>query len=80
MASGNPDSFSGEFLVPSYRGSSFLDPKGRGGSTVYDNAVALPVGGRLDAIVIYTCTSLFLPWFPEFTLAQSHIIFYILYV
>ncbi|CAA2993983.1 oxygen-evolving enhancer 1, chloroplastic-like [Olea europaea subsp. europaea] len=42
------DSFSGEFLVPSYRGSSFLDPKGRGGSTVYDNAVVLPVGGRED--------------------------------
>nr|AFH57999.1 chloroplast PsbO3 precursor [Nicotiana benthamiana] len=48
VASGKPDSFSGEFLVPSYRGSSFLDPKGRGGSTVYDNAVALPAGGRGD--------------------------------
>ncbi|VAH30405.1 unnamed protein product [Triticum turgidum subsp. durum] len=36
------------FLVPSYRGSSFLDPKGRGGSTGYDNAVALPAGGRGD--------------------------------
>ncbi|CAJ2635510.1 unnamed protein product [Trifolium pratense] len=30
VASGKPDSFSGEYLVPSYRGSSFLDPKGRG--------------------------------------------------
>ncbi|KAJ6740199.1 OXYGEN-EVOLVING ENHANCER PROTEIN 1 CHLOROPLASTIC [Salix purpurea] len=29
-------------------GSSFLDPKGRGGSTGYDNAVALPAGGRGD--------------------------------
>ncbi|XP_016491746.1 oxygen-evolving enhancer protein 1, chloroplastic-like [Nicotiana tabacum] len=48
VASGKPDSFSGEFLVPSYRGSSFLDPKGRGGSTGYDNAVALPAGGRGD--------------------------------
>ncbi|XP_010557854.1 PREDICTED: oxygen-evolving enhancer protein 1-2, chloroplastic [Tarenaya hassleriana] len=47
-ASGKPDSFSGKFLVPSYRGSSFLDPKGRGGSTGYDNAVALPAGGRGD--------------------------------
>ena len=28
--------------MPSYRGSSFLDPKGRGASTGYDNAVALP--------------------------------------
>ncbi|KAJ6732998.1 OXYGEN-EVOLVING ENHANCER PROTEIN 1-2 CHLOROPLASTIC [Salix koriyanagi] len=48
VASGKADSFSGEFLVPSYRGSSFLDPKGRGGSTGYDNAVALPAGGRGD--------------------------------
>jgi len=47
-ASGKPESFSGKFLVPSYRGSSFLDPKGRGGSTGYDNAVALPAGGRGD--------------------------------
>ncbi|XP_068654093.1 oxygen-evolving enhancer protein 1, chloroplastic [Aristolochia californica] len=48
VASGKPKSFSGQFLVPSYRGSSFLDPKGRGGSTGYDNAVALPAGGRGD--------------------------------
>ncbi|XP_058753610.1 oxygen-evolving enhancer protein 1, chloroplastic [Vicia villosa] len=48
VASGKPDSFSGEYLVPSYRGSSFLDPKGRGASTGYDNAVALPAGGRGD--------------------------------
>ncbi|XP_072991576.1 oxygen-evolving enhancer protein 1, chloroplastic-like [Typha latifolia] len=48
VASGKPESFSGQFLVPSYRGSSFLDPKGRGGSTGYDNAVALPAGGRGD--------------------------------
>ncbi|XP_068344509.1 oxygen-evolving enhancer protein 1, chloroplastic-like [Pyrus communis] len=48
VASGKPENFTGEFLVPSYRGSSFLDPKGRGGSTGYDNAVALPAGGRGD--------------------------------
>ncbi|XP_057539084.1 oxygen-evolving enhancer protein 1, chloroplastic [Amaranthus tricolor] len=48
VATGKPDGFTGEFLVPSYRGSSFLDPKGRGGSTGYDNAVALPAGGRGD--------------------------------
>jgi photosystem II oxygen-evolving enhancer protein 1 len=30
------------FDVPSYRGSTFLDPKGRGLATGYDNAVALP--------------------------------------
>lgn len=48
VATGKPENFGGEFLVPSYRGSSFLDPKGRGGSTGYDNAVALPAGGRGD--------------------------------
>lgn len=48
VATGKPESFSGQYLVPSYRGSSFLDPKGRGGSTGYDNAVALPAGGRGD--------------------------------
>jgi hypothetical protein len=34
--------------VPSYCGSSLLDPKGRGGSTGCDNAVALAAGGRGD--------------------------------
>jgi photosystem II oxygen-evolving enhancer protein 1 len=34
--------FEGSFKVPSYRGASFLDPKGRGIVTGYDNAVALP--------------------------------------
>ncbi|CAM6110788.1 unnamed protein product [Calypogeia fissa] len=48
VAQGKADGFGGTFLVPSYRGSSFLDPKGRGGSTGYDNAVALPAGGRGD--------------------------------
>ena len=36
--------FEGKFKVPSYRGATFLDPKGRGLSTGYDNAVALPAG------------------------------------
>merc|ERR1712182_157897 len=44
-ANGTLDNFSGDFNVPSYRGSSFLDPKGRGGSTGYDTAVALPARG-----------------------------------
>ncbi|XP_020600121.1 oxygen-evolving enhancer protein 1, chloroplastic-like [Phalaenopsis equestris] len=48
VATGKPENFGGQFLVPSYRGSSFLDPKGRGGSSGYDNAVALPAGGRGD--------------------------------
>jgi photosystem II oxygen-evolving enhancer protein 1 len=39
--------FEGEFRVPSYRTSNFLDPKGRGLTTGYDNAVALP-GSRDD--------------------------------
>lgn len=34
--------FEGEFKVPSYRGAVFLDPKGRGVASGYDNAVALP--------------------------------------
>lgn len=34
--------FQGEFNVPSYRSAGFLDPKGRGVATGYDNAVALP--------------------------------------
>lgn len=34
--------FEGTFRVPSYRGSAFLDPKGRGVTSGYDNAVALP--------------------------------------
>jgi photosystem II oxygen-evolving enhancer protein 1 len=34
--------FEGDFKVPSYRGAGFLDPKGRGVVTGYDNAVALP--------------------------------------
>jgi len=46
-AKGSLEGFGGDFVVPSYRGSSFLDPKGRGGSTGYDNAVALPA--RADA-------------------------------
>lgn len=32
----------GNFVVPSYRGNVFLDPKGRGVASGYDNAVALP--------------------------------------
>ncbi|KAJ8764387.1 hypothetical protein K2173_006127 [Erythroxylum novogranatense] len=48
VATGKPENFGGQYLVPSYRGSSFLDPKGRGGSSGYDNAVALPAGGRGD--------------------------------
>merc|ERR1712186_57152 len=49
-ASGTLENFGGEFNVPSYRGSSFLDPKGRGGSTGYDTAVALPSRGDDEAL------------------------------
>lgn len=38
--------FEGEFKVPSYRTANFLDPKGRGLTAGYDNAVALP--GQAD--------------------------------
>jgi len=34
--------FKGDFKVPSYRTGLFLDPKGRGMTTGYDQAVALP--------------------------------------
>ncbi|CAM9554512.1 unnamed protein product [Chrysoparadoxa australica] len=34
--------FGGDFKAPSYRTGLFLDPKGRGGTTGYDMAVALP--------------------------------------
>jgi photosystem II oxygen-evolving enhancer protein 1 len=37
--------FEGAYKVPSYRGAGFLDPKGRGVYTGYDNAVALPASG-----------------------------------
>lgn len=50
-AVGSLSNFGGEFNVPSYRGSSFLDPKGRGGSTGYDTAVALPARGDDDDLV-----------------------------
>jgi len=40
--------FEGKFKVPSYRGASFLDPKGRGVVSGYDNAVALPAKADAD--------------------------------
>ena len=40
--------FVGKFNVPSYRGATFLDPKGRGIATGYDSAVALPAGADLE--------------------------------
>lgn len=43
--------FEGQFKVPSYRGSSFLDPKGRGEATGYDNAVAIPARSDSDQLV-----------------------------
>jgi len=49
-ASGSLEGFSGDFTVPSYRGSTFLDPKGRGGSTGYDTAVALPAAGDSEEL------------------------------
>merc|ERR1719291_1054973 len=48
LAKGNGSEFKpgftwgGEFNVPSYRAGGFLDPKGRGMYTGYDQAVALP--------------------------------------
>ena len=42
--------FEGSFRVPSYRGAAFLDPKGRGVVTGYDNAVALPGGADSEEL------------------------------
>lgn len=42
--------FKGDYRIPSYRTSGFLDPKGRGLSTGYDTAVALPASGDRDEI------------------------------
>eukprot|EP00898_Chlorokybus_atmophyticus_P001660 jgi/Chlat1/2495/Chrsp175S02364 len=47
---GSLQKFAGNFSVPSYRGSTFLDPKGRGGSTGYDNAVALPAAADSEEL------------------------------
>ncbi|KAG7669058.1 putative Oxygen-evolving enhancer protein 1, chloroplastic [Nannochloris sp. 'desiccata'] len=46
VAKGTADGFGGEFTVPSYRGATFLDPKGRGAASGYERAEALP--GRGD--------------------------------
>ncbi|MGB7444239.1 MAG: photosystem II manganese-stabilizing polypeptide [Coleofasciculaceae cyanobacterium] len=43
--------FEGGFQVPSYRGSVFLDPKGRGVASGYDNAVALPSEADSEELV-----------------------------
>jgi photosystem II oxygen-evolving enhancer protein 1 len=42
--------FQGEFKVPSYRTSNFLDPKGRGLTTGYESAVAIPASGDDDEL------------------------------
>ncbi|MEM9903790.1 MAG: photosystem II manganese-stabilizing polypeptide [Cyanobacteria bacterium P01_D01_bin.44] len=42
--------FIGDYRVPSYRTSNFLDPKGRGLTTGYDTAVALPARGDSEEL------------------------------
>jgi photosystem II oxygen-evolving enhancer protein 1 len=42
--------FRGDYKVPSYRGAAFLDPKGRGVTSGYDNAVALPSSADDDEL------------------------------
>jgi len=41
---------SGPFDVPSYRGAVFLDPKGRGVASGYDNAIALPAAADAEEL------------------------------
>jgi len=48
-AKGDAGQFLGQFDVPSYRGATFLDPKGRGGVTGYETAVALPAPDAGDS-------------------------------
>ncbi|NJL86800.1 MAG: Photosystem II manganese-stabilizing polypeptide [Leptolyngbyaceae cyanobacterium SM1_1_3] len=43
--------FEGNYRVPSYRTSNFLDPKGRGLATGYDTAVALPARGDSEELM-----------------------------
>ena len=43
--------FKGKFKVPSYRSAGFLDPKGRGEATGYDNAVALPASADSEELI-----------------------------
>lgn len=42
--------FEGQYTVPSYRTSNFLDPKGRGVAAGYDNAIALPAGADAEEL------------------------------
>jgi photosystem II oxygen-evolving enhancer protein 1 len=49
-AKGTGNQFGGDFTVPSYRGATFLDPKGRGNATGYDNAVALPAASDAEEL------------------------------
>jgi photosystem II oxygen-evolving enhancer protein 1 len=43
--------FEGDYRVTAYRTSNFLDPKGRGLATGYDNAVALPAQADSEELV-----------------------------
>lgn len=43
--------FKGEYSVPSYRTSNFLDPKGRGLTSGYDSAVAIPKKADSDELL-----------------------------
>merc|ERR1712054_496509 len=47
---GTLENFGGEFNVPSYRGSSFLDPKGLKGSIVLSTAKVDPTSGEIAGI------------------------------
>ncbi len=57
--------FEGDYKVPSYRTSNFLDPKGRGLATGYDTAVALPASGDSEEYVKENTKS--------FDIGQGHI-------
>ncbi|KAG2495812.1 hypothetical protein HYH03_006053 [Edaphochlamys debaryana] len=48
---GELDAIKGDFLVPSYRGATFIDPKGRGAVNGYESAIALQAAQDDDAIM-----------------------------
>jgi photosystem II oxygen-evolving enhancer protein 1 len=50
-AKGPADAFGGDFVVPSYRGSTFLDPKGRGAAQGYESAHALQAAQDDDKVL-----------------------------
>lgn len=54
---GTLDSFSGDFTVPSYRGSTFLDPKVRSCWGLHSRGIAWAVGRGMHGLSTEACMS-----------------------